>query len=53
MSSFGLMEENMEMSHIHLAVTPSIPEIIWVKNVGAIVVFGFLMKSLKSHIGRP
>ena len=27
--------------------TPSIPEIIWVKNVSAIVVCGFLMKSLK------
>ena len=27
--------------------TPSIPEIIWVKNVRAIVVCGFLMKSLK------
>ena len=27
--------------------TPSIPEIIWVKNVRAIVVRGFLMKSLK------
>ena len=30
--------------------TPSIPEIIWVKNVRAIVVCGFLMKSLKNHI---
>ena len=30
--------------------TPSIPEIIWVKNVRAIVVCGFLMKSLKKHI---
>ena len=31
-------------------LTPSIPEIIWVKNVRAIVVCGFLMKSLKKHI---
>ena len=30
--------------------TPSIPEIIRVKNVRAIVVCGFLMKSLKKHI---
>ena len=30
--------------------TPSIPEIIWAKNVSAIVVCGFLMKSLKKHI---
>ena len=30
--------------------TPSIPEIIWVKNVRAIVVCGFLMKSLKNRI---
>ena len=30
--------------------TPSIPEKIWVKNVRAIVVCGFLMKSLKNHI---
>ena len=32
--------------------TPSIPEIIWAKNVRAIeviVVCGFLMKSLKKH----
>ena len=32
--------------------TPSIPEIIWVKNVRAIVVCGFLIKSLKNHILR-
>ena len=31
-------------------ITPSIPEIIWVKNVRAIVVCGFLIKSLKNHI---
>ena len=31
-------------------ITPSIPEIIWAKNVRAIVVCGFLMKSLKKHI---
>ena len=30
--------------------TPPIAEIIWVKNVRAIVVCGFLMKSLKNHI---
>ena len=30
--------------------TPSIPEINWVKNLWAIVVCGFLMKSLKNHI---
>ena len=30
--------------------TQSIPEIIWIKNVRAIVVCGFLMKSLKNHI---
>ena len=30
--------------------TPSIPKIIWVKNVRAIVVCGFLMKSLKKHM---
>jgi hypothetical protein len=30
--------------------TPFILEIIWVKNVRAIVVCGFLMKSLKKHI---
>ena len=29
--------------------TPSIPEIIWVKDVRAIVVCGFLMKSLKKY----
>ena len=28
-------------------ITPSIPEIIWVKNVRVIVVCGFLMKYLK------
>ena len=31
-------------------LTPSIPEIIWAINVRAIVVCGFLMKSLKKHI---
>ena len=31
-------------------ITPSIPELIWVKNVRAIVVCGFLMKSLKKHM---
>mgnify|MGYP001181904146 CR=1 FL=1 len=31
-------------------ITPSIPEIIWAKNVKAIVVCRFLMKSLKKHI---
>ena len=30
--------------------TPSISEIIWVRNVRAIVVCGFFMKSLKKHI---
>ena len=30
--------------------TPSIPKLIWVKNVRAIVVCGFLMKSLKKPI---
>ena len=30
--------------------TPPIPEISCVKNVRAIVVCGFLMKSLKNHI---
>ena len=30
--------------------TPSIPKLIWVKNVRAIVVCGFLMKFLKKHI---
>ena len=30
--------------------TPSISEIIWVRNVRAIVVCGFLIKSLKKHI---
>ena len=30
-------------------ITPSIPEIIWVKNVRAIEVCGFLMKSLKKY----
>ena len=33
-----------------LLYTPSIPEIIWAKNVRAIAVCGFLMKSLKKHI---
>ena len=33
-----------------LLFTPSIPEIIWVRNVRAIVVCGFLMKSLKKLI---
>ena len=33
-----------------MLLTPSIPEIIWAKNVRAIVVCGFLMKSLKKHI---
>ena len=31
--------------------TPSIPEIIWVKNVRAIVVCGFLMKSIWVEMG--
>ena len=31
-------------------LTPSIPEIIWVRYVRAIVVSGFFMKSLKKHI---
>ena len=31
-------------------ITPSISEIIWVRNVRAIVVCGFFMKSLKKHI---
>ena len=30
-----------------IVITPSIPEIIWVKNVRAIVVCGFLMKYSK------
>ena len=30
--------------------TPSIPEMIWVKNVRAIVVYGVLIKFLKKHI---
>ena len=34
------------ISHATFA-TPSIPEIIWVKNVRAIVVCGFLMKFLR------
>ena len=33
-----------------LEVTSSIPEIIWVKYVRAIVVCWFLMMSLKKHI---
>ena len=33
-----------------LPILSSIPEIIWVINVRAIVVCGFLMKSLKKHI---
>ena len=35
---------------ISMLLTPSIPELIWVKNVRAIVVCGFLMKFLKKHI---
>ena len=38
------------LSSYRLLDTPSIPEIIWVKNVRAIVVCGFLMKSSKKHI---
>ena len=34
----------------HFQCTPSISEIIWVRNVRAIVVCGFFMKSLKKHI---
>ena len=36
--------------HFQIRHTPSISEIIWVRNVRAIVVCGFLMKSLKKHI---
>ena len=39
-----------QLSNIDCLATPSIPEIIWAKNVRAIVVCGFLMKSLKKHI---
>ena len=34
----------------NVQATPSIPEIIWVKNVRAFVVCGFLMKSSKKHM---
>ena len=34
---------------MYARITLSIPEIIWAKNVRAIVVCGFLMKSLKKH----
>ena len=40
-------------SQVHMYIyklTHPISEIIWVKNVRAIVVCGFLMKSLKNHI---
>ena len=33
-----------------VSCAPFIPEIIWVKNVRAVAVCGFLMKSLKNHI---
>ena len=36
--------------HDLVRYTPSISEIIWVRNVRAIVVCGFFMKSLKKHI---
>ena len=36
--------------YIRTVTTPSIPEIIWVKNVRAIVVCGFLMKFWKKNI---
>ena len=35
------------MSHRPTLITPSIPELIWVKKVRAIVVCGFLIKFLK------
>ena len=37
----------MVFSEYMISITPSIPEIIWVKNMRAIVVCGYLMKSLK------
>ena len=40
-----------EISRINAAeYTPPIPEIIWVKNVRAIVVCGFLMKKFKKYV---
>ena len=44
---FRNIVQNRELSP---DITPPIAEIIWVKNVRAIVVCGFLMKSLKNHI---
>ena len=45
---FGSMYQNRIVIVIH--ATPSISEIIWVRNVvRAIVVCGFFMKSLKKH----
>ena len=38
----------LRKSQVCTHLTPSIPEIIWVKNVRAIVVCGFLIKSLKN-----
>ena len=52
--SSNLFKKNQSLKGGHWALdTPSILEIIWVKKVRAIVVCGFLMKSLKKHIVRP
>ena len=50
MTQYYPEQKNRILSCLLLWVTPSIPELIWVKNVRAILVCGFLMKSLKKHI---
>ena len=44
-----LHSESKDILKLHLNFTPSISEIIWVRNVRAIVVCGFFMKSLKTY----
>ena len=43
-SDFYLDKQKSFIPKEILSVTPPIPEIIWVKNVRAIVVCGFVMK---------
>ena len=40
----------LQLGRLHKVLKLPIAEIIWVKNVRAIVVCGFLMKFLKKHI---
>ena len=45
-----LFYETVGPNLVGLLLTPPIPEIVWVKNVRAIVVCGFLKKWLKKYI---